>query len=329
MATGPAALDPRTPVIVAVGQAEQRPDDLASALEPAALLAEAARRAQADSGSDRLLGTVDTVAVVHILSHTYRNPAAAVAGLGGCALVGGAIALSPVLAGPFVRLAGAVMPRLAGKTGQLARENALRNPRRTATTASALMIGLALVSGFAILGSSMKASVDAAVGDTLQADYVVANAVGQPFTSEVAADLAALDGVRQRPSPRRGGGVGGPRQASPRRRGHRSPVLAPDPCVVGASVRHDRRAHESPRDGRGARAATRVRAGDRRRGRDGDGRAAHRRFGLRARGAGATREARRDRPHGVGAALRAPRLRAARRARLRSRRRGGGASRHG
>jgi len=79
MPQGPAALDPRTPVVVAVGQVEQRTTDLTSALEPVALLAEAARTAQADSGSDRLLGAVTTVAVVHILSHRYRDPGALVA----------------------------------------------------------------------------------------------------------------------------------------------------------------------------------------------------------------------------------------------------------
>ena len=79
MSQGPAALDPRTPVVVAVGQVEQRTTDLTAALEPTALLAEAARAAQADCGTDRLLATVDTLAVIHILSHRYRDPGALVA----------------------------------------------------------------------------------------------------------------------------------------------------------------------------------------------------------------------------------------------------------
>jgi putative ABC transport system permease protein len=120
---------------------------------------------------------------------------AAVAGIGGYALVIGAIMLSPLLARPFVRIVGSPMPRLGGKTGQLARENALRNPRRTATTASALMIGLALVTGFSIMGASMKASVDATIGNTMQADYVVSTSVAQPFTPAIADELAATEGV--------------------------------------------------------------------------------------------------------------------------------------
>jgi putative ABC transport system permease protein len=88
------------------------------------------------------------------------SQAASAVGLGAVALVLGAIALSPVLARPFVRVVGGVLPRIWGTTGHLARENALRNPRRTAATASALMIGLALVSAFSIIGASTNASID-------------------------------------------------------------------------------------------------------------------------------------------------------------------------
>jgi len=79
MAAAATALDPRTPVVVAVGQVDQHVDDPTLALEPTALLAEAARRAEADSGSDRLLASIDTLAVIRILSWRYRDPAALVA----------------------------------------------------------------------------------------------------------------------------------------------------------------------------------------------------------------------------------------------------------
>jgi putative ABC transport system permease protein len=123
------------------------------------------------------------------------NSAAAVAGLGGSALVIGAIVMSPLLARPFVRVVGTVLPRMGGKTGQLAQENAMRNPRRTAATASALMIGLALVTGFSIMGASMKASVDSVIGDTMLADYVVSTTVAQPFSPALADGIAATEGV--------------------------------------------------------------------------------------------------------------------------------------
>ena len=72
-------LDPRTPILVGVGQVEQRAADPAAAREPVALLADAARAAAADSGSDRLFDAVDTFAVIRILSHRYSDPAALVA----------------------------------------------------------------------------------------------------------------------------------------------------------------------------------------------------------------------------------------------------------
>lgn len=72
-------LDPRTPVIVGVAQINQRTGGPAEALEPVALLAEALAGAAADSGSDRLLGALESLTVVRILSWRYSDPAALVA----------------------------------------------------------------------------------------------------------------------------------------------------------------------------------------------------------------------------------------------------------
>ena len=88
-------------------------------------------------------------------------------------------------------------PTIFGAVGRLARENALRNPRRTAATASALMVGLALVSAMAVIGESTNESIDVAFEDDLTADFVVSNALGQPFSTSVAADVARLDGVAE------------------------------------------------------------------------------------------------------------------------------------
>lgn len=70
---------PNWPVVVGVGQVEQRPTGLDTALSPTELLAEAARTAQTDSGSERLLASLDTIAVIRILSWRYRDPGALVA----------------------------------------------------------------------------------------------------------------------------------------------------------------------------------------------------------------------------------------------------------
>lgn len=70
--------DPRTPVVVGVGQCEQRVDDPATAREPIELLADAARAAAADAGCG-LLGRVDAVGVVQVISWRYGDPGARVA----------------------------------------------------------------------------------------------------------------------------------------------------------------------------------------------------------------------------------------------------------
>jgi len=81
--------------------------------------------------------------------------------------------LSSMAVRPIARFLGAPLPRLDNLTGTLAVGNSVRKPRRTATTASALMIGLALVSFIFILGDSIKASSSAAIEESLRADYVV------------------------------------------------------------------------------------------------------------------------------------------------------------
>lgn len=79
----PGTVDPRTPVIVGVGQVEQRVEDPATAREPTDLLTDALRAAGADSKSAGLVDSITTIAVIRILSHRYRDPAALVAsGLG-------------------------------------------------------------------------------------------------------------------------------------------------------------------------------------------------------------------------------------------------------
>jgi putative ABC transport system permease protein len=95
-----------------------------------------------------------------------------VAGLAMLLTLAGVLVLAPVLAVAVTRLVGAPLARL-GTTASLARRNALRNPRRTASTATALMIGLALVSTVTVVASSMKASVAEVVADSSRADFIL------------------------------------------------------------------------------------------------------------------------------------------------------------
>ena len=104
--------------------------------------------------------------------------ALAVVGLGVLAVFFGVSALGRTISLPLSRVLGAPLPRLRGAAGTLARENAMRNPKRTAASASALMIGVGLVGFITILASSTKASINAAIDRAVTGDLVVSSGTG-------------------------------------------------------------------------------------------------------------------------------------------------------
>jgi putative ABC transport system permease protein len=116
-------------------------------------------------------------------------------GLGVVAALVGAIVVSPALARPMVRVLGFAFPRMFGTVGSLAVQNAERQPRRTAATASALMIGLALVSALTIFATSAKSSITQVIDSVVGADFLVTNQTQRPFGEEVAQTVAAVPGV--------------------------------------------------------------------------------------------------------------------------------------
>ena len=85
----------------------------------------------------------------------------------------GIIVLGPVLARPAGRVLGAPITRFRGVTGRLATENARRNPKRTANTAAALLIGVGVVGFFTVLATSVKESIDRVLGQTVTSSVVV------------------------------------------------------------------------------------------------------------------------------------------------------------
>jgi putative ABC transport system permease protein len=92
--------------------------------------------------------------------------------------------ISSKLVRPLAAIVGVPGERLAGISGFLARRNTLRNPGRTAATAAALMIGLALVTFVAVLSNSMKKSNRGAIEEQIAADFVVTSQDGfTPFVS--------------------------------------------------------------------------------------------------------------------------------------------------
>jgi putative ABC transport system permease protein len=117
-------------------------------------------------------------------------------GVGAIALFLGVALLASRLVKPLAAIVGWPAERLGGMAGELARENSIRNPGRTASTAAALMIGLALVTVVAVLGAALRDSTQGAVRDQVAADYVVTSQNGfDPLPSAVGDAVASTDGV--------------------------------------------------------------------------------------------------------------------------------------
>ncbi len=106
--------------------------------------------------------------------------------------IGAAIVIAPAITGPVVRILG--WP-FRSTIGRIAVGNVQRNRRRTALTAAALMIGLALVGAFSTLAVSFGDSIDSAIDDSVKADFVVSNPNFLPMPAQVGDDIQAVPGV--------------------------------------------------------------------------------------------------------------------------------------
>lgn len=104
-------------------------------------------------------------------------------------------AIAAVLGRPVLTACRALFSRVFGTTGRLAGDNAIRNPRRTGATASALMIGLTLVSAVGVLAASMSASIDKLVDEQFSSDFLVQSPVFGTFPVELGTQMADVDGV--------------------------------------------------------------------------------------------------------------------------------------
>jgi putative ABC transport system permease protein len=122
--------------------------------------------------------------------------AAATLGGGSVAIFLGVALFSPQLVRPLAALIGAPLQLLAGVTGRLARENSTRNPARTAVTAAALMIGVALVAFVSIFAAGLQGSIDRAVDRAFAGDLTVGAKGGFGETpAAVSAALRKVPGV--------------------------------------------------------------------------------------------------------------------------------------
>jgi putative ABC transport system permease protein len=123
--------------------------------------------------------------------------AAGLMGGGAFMVILGVSIFSSNLVRPLAAVAGWPLEKLRGLAGRLARENALRNPGRTAVTAAALMIGLALVTFVTVFAAGFKASIANALDTTFKSDLVVQNIDSfSPIPNGAAAVAGRVDGVR-------------------------------------------------------------------------------------------------------------------------------------
>ena len=129
-----------------------------------------------------------------VIAGIDRDDSGATMGGGAALLVIGVFVLTPLLSRPVIALASPLL-RVFGVSGKLARLNAVRNPRRTAATASALMIGLTLITGLTVIAGTVSNAIEKMAAQTLSSDYVVSMANFAPLSPEVAETLAEQPGV--------------------------------------------------------------------------------------------------------------------------------------
>ncbi|MFF3404163.1 ABC transporter permease [Streptomyces sp. NPDC002659] len=107
----------------------------------------------------------------------------------------GIIVVIPLLSRPVIALARPLLDRVFGVSGKLAGQNAVRNPRRTGATASALSIGLTLVTGLTVIGVTLGQAIDKTTTDNIRADYLVTMAGGGGLDKSALTALEKAKGV--------------------------------------------------------------------------------------------------------------------------------------
>ncbi|MFE9925721.1 ABC transporter permease [Streptomyces sp. NPDC005774] len=134
------------------------------------------------------------IAVVLAATTMSGSDGQAPMGIGAVLLIIGVFILTPLLSRPLIAAVAPVL-RVFGMSGKLARQNAVRNPRRTAATASALMIGLTLITGMTVVAGSLQNAIDKMATAAIKADYVVSTANGNWLSPDVARTLEQSDDI--------------------------------------------------------------------------------------------------------------------------------------
>ncbi|MDH6113910.1 putative ABC transport system permease protein [Kitasatospora sp. MAP12-15] len=199
---GPLVISPNT-VLTAVGTgvlvtvlAAWLPARRASRIAPVAAMSSMDQPATQKSLLLRnTIGAVLALIGLGALVAGQAGGTSALVALGAATTLLGVFVLTPLLSRPLIALFSPLLRRVYGTPGKLARENALRNPRRTAATASALTIGVTLITALTVVGASVNHAVDKASGTDLKADFSVSMANYSLLSPEVATQIAKAPGV--------------------------------------------------------------------------------------------------------------------------------------
>jgi putative ABC transport system permease protein len=182
--SGSSVIESRTVVvsmltgIVVTVAAAWLPARRAAKVAPIEALRDTALDTSAHSKRRVLFGVATGVVGFVLIAHGLSGAGVKAVGLGALAVFVGVVMLGPTISRRFARVVGWPLPRMRGVAGTLARENAMRNPRRTAATSSALMIGVALVAFITVFAASAKSSVATSVDTAMKSDWIVTTQFG-------------------------------------------------------------------------------------------------------------------------------------------------------
>ena len=170
----------------------------AARVAPIAALRETAIETTTGSKRRAVVGVTVTALGVAALLAGLNAPEVSLVGLGALVVFIGVSILGPVLARPVTRVLGAPLPRARGMSGALARQNAMRNPKRTARTAASLMIGVGLVGFITIFAASTKTSIAGGLERDYRGTHIIESGAYDStagLSPDLAASLRNLDGI--------------------------------------------------------------------------------------------------------------------------------------
>jgi putative ABC transport system permease protein len=198
----------------------------ASRIPPIAAMRDATIDTSSTSPRRAVFGIIITlVGLAFLLLGLFGNSGLLYVGLGMGVVFLGVAVLGPMIAAPISGALGIPIQKFKGVTGLLARENAIRNPKRTSATAAALMIGVALVGLITVFAASARTSVNAAIDRSMKADYVITS----PGFGQGSIPLEAQRSLAQLPQVTSASGI---RSGQAKIDGSVTQVIAADPAKI-------------------------------------------------------------------------------------------------